>query len=534
MATVDYSDKRVLLVESSGNMRASIFYMLRSVGISNIRATTVSNRVLAEIAEHSYDIILLGHNVSDSFAGIQLLEEARYRGYMKPSACWVFMTSDASQEAVLHAIESKPDILITKPFTVDKLKGRLDALMVRRQRFLDIDRALESGDEEAALRLCLTRFMPNDPDFDEAQLVACQVLSQLMRYEELQQLAEELYWRTRGKEAGLYWAESLMYQGMEAESIGLLEDVIAANPLYLAAYDMLARAHEYQGELDEAREIVKLATSKSPMGIPRQMELGRLATQTSKLDIAQGAYKRSITLGQKSCYKSAEPYLRLANVLRLGVDAESDNQVLDTERQFDALLAQASSQFKDDEALKVKAALLRAELARTLDREDEIDKYTQEAKRENSQLDHPLDLGKEIARFSGEVISKAEPPAASKEVAKSKVKRDPEMSVKVNRQGVRHYANGRLSQALRHFGLALEYDHLNGGALCNLAQLYLELARDDKAKRDARLIMFDRNMHLAGKIRLVGEAQQKREHLLALRRKDLDELPDGPLGALLR
>jgi len=535
VATVDYSDKRVLLVESSGNMRASIFYMLRSVGITNIRATTVSNRVLAEIAEHSYDIILLGHNVSDSFAGIQLLEEARYRGYIKPSACWVFMTSDASQEAVLHAIESKPDILITKPFTVDKLKGRLDALMIRRQRFMDIDRALESGDDEAALRLCLTRFGQNDPDFDEAQLLACQILSQLMRYEELQQLAEELYWRTRGKESGLYWAESLMYQGMEAESIGLLQDVIAANPLYLAAYDMLARAHEYEGELDEAREIVKLATSKSPMGIPRQMELGRLATQTSKLDVAQGAYKRSITLGQKSCYKSAEPYLKLANVLRLNVNPDLDSQTLDTERQFDALLAQASSQFKDDETLKVKTALLRAEFARTLDREDEIDKYTQEAKRENSQLASPIDLGKEIARFSGEVISKPAPPvAATKDEAKKKPKRDPEMSVKVNRQGVRHYTNGRISQALRHFGLALEYDHMNGGALCNLAQLYLELARDDKAKRDARLIMFDRNMHLAGKIRLAGEVKTKREQLMALRRKDLDELPEGPLGALLR
>ena len=534
MATVDYSDKRVLLVESSGNMRASIFYMLRSVGITNIRATTVSNRVLSEIAEHSYDIILLGHNVSDAFAGIQLLEEARYRGYMKPSACWVFMTSDASQEAVLHAIDSKPDILITKPFTVDKLKGRLDALMVRRQRFMDIDRALESGDEEAALRLCLTRFTPTDSDFDEAQLIACQILSQLMRYEELQQLSEELYWRTRSKEAGLYWAESLMYQRMEAESIGLLQDVIAANPLYMAAYDMLARAHEYEGELDEAREISKLATSKSPMRIPRQMELGRLATQTSKLDMAQGAYKRSITLGQKSCYKSAEPYLKLANVLRLGVDVDSGAQLVDVERQFDALLTQASSQFKDDAALGVKAALLRAELARTLDREDEIDKFTQEAKRENSQLANPLDLGKEIARFSGEVISRPAPANASKDDVKPKAKRDPDMSVKVNRQGVRHYNNGRLSQALRHFGLALEYDHMNAGALCNLAQLYLELARDDKAKREARLIMFDRNMHLAGKIQMAGEVKQKREQLLALRLKNLDDLPGGPLGALVR
>lgn len=531
---MDYSDKRVLLVESSGNMRASVFYMLRSLGVLNVRATTVSDRVLADIAAHDYDIVLLGHNVSDSFAGIQLLEEARFRGYMKPSASWVFMTSDASQEAVLHAIDSQPDILITKPFTVDKLKSRLDGLMARRARFYDIDRAVESKEREAAIRLCLTRFPADDPDYDDAQLVACGLLKQLERYEQLEKVSEELYWRKRGKEAGLFWAESQLFLGRVEDAVDLLRDVIASNPLYMAAYDMLATAHEHQGELDEAREIVKLATSKSPMGIPRQMELGRLATQTSQLDMAEGAYKRSITLGQKSCYKSAEPYLKLANVLRLGVQAASDNQLLDTERRFEALLVQASSQFKNDRSLQVKAALLRSEMARSLERETEAEKFALEARRENAALDEPLDLGEEQAALSGKVVTVVAEKVEKKSVKDSVVKRDPNMSLKVNRQGVKHYANGRLSQALRHFGLALEYDYGNGDALCNLAQMYLELARDDKAKRDARLIMFDRNMHLAGKLKLSVEARKKQKMLLALRERGVDGLSSGPLGALLK
>jgi Flp pilus assembly protein TadD len=515
-------------------MRASVFYMLRSLGIVNVRATTVSDRVLADIASHDYDIVLLGHNVSDSFTGIQLLEEARFRGYMKPSASWVFMTSDASQEAILHAIDSHPDILITKPFTVDKLKGRLDALMVRRARFYEIDRAMESGDYEAAIRFCLTRFSTDDPDYDGAQLVACSVLSKLKRYEQLSKLSEELYWRTRDKEAGLFWAESLVFLGHPDDSVNLLQDIIAANPLYMGAYDMLARAHEHQGELDEAREIVRLATSKSPMGIPRQMELGRLATQTRHLDVAEGAYRRSITLGQKSCYKSPEPYLKMANVLRLGVSSLNEHQLLDAERRFEGLLQQASSQFKDDKSLKVKAALLKSEMARSLERETEAEKFALEAKRENDALEEPLNLGQEQALLSGQVIAKSVEKVEQKVEKDGGVKRDSSMSLKVNRQGVKHYTNGRLSQALRHFGLALEYDYANGDALCNLAQMYLELARDDKAKRDARLIMFDRNMHLAGKLRLSAEATKKQKMLLALRDKDIDGLPSGPLGALLK
>ncbi len=535
VAAVDYSDKRVLLVDSSGNMRAAIFYMLRSMGVSNIRATTVSSRVLNEIADGDYDIILLGHNVSDAIAGIQLLEEARYRGYMKPSASWVFMTSDASQETVLHAIDSQPDVLITKPFTVDELKSRLDMLMKRRGAFKSVDAALEIGDKEGAVRICLTQFPPDNRNYDEAVMLACKLLVEMKRFEQVLQLAEGLYWRTRDKEAGLHWAEALIAKDRISEAKDLLQQIIEVNPLYIAAYDLLAQAHEREGEVDAAREIVQVATDKSPLGIPRQMELGRLATETKHLEVAQGAYKRSISLGHKSCYRSPEPYLRLANVHRLEVDPEDSKAAFEHERQFEELLSLAVTQFKDEPALKVRAALLKSEMAETLERPDDAKKYFREAKRENAALAEPLALEAEKAVFSGN-------PTASK-VVKAKpetkpavegAKRDLEMSAKVNRQGVKHYSNGRLSQALRHFGLALEYDYANIQALLNLAQMYLELARDDEGKREDRLRMFDRNIHLAVKLKAGAEEKRKLQSLLAMRKRPLEELPEGPLGGLLR
>lgn len=46
---------------------------------------TLSDRVLDLVRDESFDIILLGHNSSDAVSGIQLLEEARFRGYMRPT-----------------------------------------------------------------------------------------------------------------------------------------------------------------------------------------------------------------------------------------------------------------------------------------------------------------------------------------------------------------------------------------------------------------------------------------------------------------
>lgn len=534
MAVVDYSGKRVLLVDSSGNMRTAIFYMLRSMGVSNIRATTINPRVLSDIANGDYDIVLLGHNISDSVAGIQLLEEARFRGYMKPSASWVFMTSDASQEVVLHAIDSQPDVLITKPFTVDELKGRLDALMVRREAFYSVDKALEAGGVEAAIRICLTQFPTDSRNYDEAITLACKLLIQIKRFDQVLQLSGNLYRRTRDKEAGLYWAEALMAKDNLFEAIELLKDVIEVNPLYVAAYDLLAVAHEQAGEVDLARDITLLAAEKSPMGIPRQMALGRLATQTKKLDVAQGAYKRSIHLGHKSCYRSSEPYLRLANVHRLEVSSEAQDSTLELERQFETLLNQAAAHFKDDERLKVRTALLRSEMAGSLRRPDDVKKFLVEAKRENDALEMPLDMKAELAQLRGKPATSLVKRRGAISDRKEAAKRDSDMSSKVNRQGVKHYSNGRISQALRHFGLALEYDYANIRALLNLAQMYLELARDDESKREERLRMFDQNMHLAAKLNPKGEAMEKQRVLEVLRGKNIAQLSDGPLVGMLR
>ena len=77
-----------MLYEVITNMRSTIFYMLRELGVQNLRAVTVSERVLEMIRDESFDIILLGHNSSDAVTGMRLLEEARYRGYIRPTAGW--------------------------------------------------------------------------------------------------------------------------------------------------------------------------------------------------------------------------------------------------------------------------------------------------------------------------------------------------------------------------------------------------------------------------------------------------------------
>lgn len=533
---VDYSDKNVLLIDSSGNLRSTIYYMLRELGVKNLRATSVNDKVLQLIEEEFFDIILLGHNSSDAVTGMQLLEEARFRGYIRPTAGWIFMTSDASQEVVLHAIDSHPDDLLTRPFSIDELKNRLDQLVLRKQVLRPIEQAIEVGDLEGAVLAC-DDIPRHDPNIDYAYRLKATLLIRLGRPDEAYEVLEPIFWQEPDKDTGLCMAQALIGMQRLEEAGTLLDSLIESYPLLISAYDLRAQVYEKSGDLDQARETLRAATAKAPLGIPRQMELGRVATQTKVLDLAEGAYRKSIALGRNSCYRSPEPYLRLANIRRLEMKSSDARRQIELRNDMDAILNNAEYHFSKDPALKVRATLLRAQVCEDMGEQEEAERLNDEAQRRNAELSQPLELERERLSLSGDVVPVLEPepePARSGHEVVRQIHRDPEMSGKVNRLGVKHYLAGKNSQALRYFGLAIEYDPGNVPALLNLAQMFLEVARDQENKREERLRMVDRYLRLTDRLPLEAAEKLRQSQLKVWRRMPLSELPQGSLGMLLR
>ena len=513
-------------------MRATIVQMLRQLGVINIKPVTVNARVLEIIQEERFDIVLLGHNASDKVTGIQLLEEARYRNYMRPSTGWIFMTSDASQQVILHAIDSNPDYLLTKPFTVEELKHRIDALIVRKQLMHEVDEAVERGDLEAAVKAC-DKVSVTDPSYDFVQRYKGKLLLQLKRAGEALNLLQERFWQNADKDTGLLIAEALLAQKQPEAAIQQLQELTENYPLLVPALDLLAHAFEMNGDLQQARDVLHEATRKSPLGIPRQMELGRVATQTRTLSLAEGAFKRSIVLGRSSCYRSPEPYLRLANVRRLEMqDADQDRQI-ELHNDLDALLNHAQFSFPKDESLKVKSLLIRSQTYRDLGKQVKADGLQREAEKLNTRLPEPIDLAREALILSGDGVPVLEAVPEHTEV-KTRLPYDEALSDKMNRMAIRHYMAGKYAQAMRCLNMALEYNPSNGSALLNLAQLYLEVARDQPDRREERLTMVKRFLKLSLKIQLSEIALIRQHELVEQLRKPLNSLSKGSLGVLLR
>ena len=515
MSAIEYDKLRVLLIDSSGNMRSTIKSMLESLGFSQVRAMTISERVLEVVANEEFDIILLGHNIHDRYSGLQLLEEARFKGLIKPTCSWVLMSSDASQESVLFAIEVQPDEVLIKPFSMEELRHRLDHLCLRRAALQPIEKMIERNAPNRAIKLCDSLLAKSDPNYDRAQMIKGRLLMETEQYDKAEPIFEHYYWEGKDIRQGYYLAECQFLMGKLEQSRELLETLLKSHPLLIPAYDLLARVYEALGDLDQAQHHLKQATIRSPLTIQRQLELGRIATHTKQLDLAEQAYRKSISLGERSCQAVPESFLCLANVQRLQMEDSADRAKQDAITSIDRLLAQAKRKFSGNPQVKLASELLMAQVF-----EDAGDQERAAGCLDSAQVIADEEgLLQEIDQIRQEVLAEAPPRIQAKPVSSEAQEedvaqqQDPAMSAKVNRIGVRNYLAGKPGQAIRYFGMAFEHDNGNVSALLNLAQLFLEAARDTPSRSDERLKMFQRYMRLTERLQLNQLQRDKFEDL---------------------
>ena len=522
-----------MLVDSSGNLRYTVRGLLESMGFQEVVTLSINPRVLDTVAESSFDIILIGHNIHDRYSGLQLLEEARYRGLIKPTASWVLMTSDASQESVLFAIDIQPDEVITKPFTMDTLRRRLLQLCLRKQALEPIERAVERRAYNRAIQLCDTLMSRSDPNYIQAQLIKGRLLMEMGEFGRAKPVYEQLYWAEQGLLPGYKLAECEYRLGLLDAAEKRLQDLVEHHPLLMPAYDLLARVHESRGLGREAQRIMAKAASQSPLSLDRQMELGRLAVTNHDLPLAERAYKRSVHLGESSCRASSDPMLKLANVTRLQMEEAAQHDRQRHLSTIERLITKAVRQFRHEPDIAVRSQLLQAKVEESLGNPDAAQQHYERAQQAALGLEGARDLEQIRRRLMDEVPP--EPPVlVSRDTAQSKTERDPVMSDKVNRIGVRNYLADKQGQAIRYFNLAFDYNPANAHALLNLAQLFLEGARDIPARSEARLTMFQRYMRLAERMPLGGLEKERFEQLKHYGQQPLGDLPEGMLGALLK
>ncbi|MYM67406.1 response regulator [Pseudoduganella sp. FT55W] len=334
----DYSNLSVLIVDPNQSMRASVHNMLTQVNITKVDQAVSAATAIRALTSKSYDVILCEYDLGTSADGAgqdgqQLLEDLRHHKVIGPGAIFVMLTSEGVYSKVVSAAELLPTDYILKPFTVDVLSQRIGRALERRAVFLPVYQLIGQGRAREAIDICL-RNEAAQPRYaiDYARLRA-EVLASLGRHADAEQAytgilnLKTLGWAQLGQARAVYAL------GRLADAEALLRELLAGNPKFIAAYDLLAQLLRDQDKDADAKQVLEDAVALSPHMVRRLRNLGDVALASGDVAGAEKAYKQVVAKAKYSEFRDPADHVNLVRALvHKGDAAGAASVVRDLER----------------------------------------------------------------------------------------------------------------------------------------------------------------------------------------------------------
>ncbi|MBF0345057.1 MAG: response regulator [Nitrospirae bacterium] len=307
--------KRVLIVDDYSEFRYSVKKMLQSFGMTDIDDVGDGDDAIERMSLKPYDIVLCDYNLGEGKRdGQQILEEAKHRELLRYNSMFIMITAENTMAMVMGAMEYKPDDYLTKPFTKDALKNRLDKILERKKEFEPIEKAVYHKDFLTAINLCNER-INNKPrnifDYLRWKADLCVTVGD---YDEAKKIYEDVLVIRKLQWATLGLGKIYFLKGQYVDAIPLFQDLISENKTLMEAYDWLSKSYEESGASNEAQKTLMNASEISPKAILRQKTLAQIALKNKDIGTAEKSLKAAVDLGKKSCFKTPSDYTSLAKI----------------------------------------------------------------------------------------------------------------------------------------------------------------------------------------------------------------------------
>lgn len=326
---IDFSEKRVLIVDDAAGMRSSMRTILSNFGVVFAEMASTANDAIRRLQVKPYDIIICDYFLGDGSDGQQLLEQLRHNKLISLSTVFIMVTAESVYEKVVSAVELAPDDYLIKPFTADLLKNRLERVMLKKLAFGPIYRLIEDGKLAQATQVCLEISKQNSKySIDLLRLLAELYVTQ-GNVEEAQKIYQQVVEMRAVPWARMGLATMFHCKGQHSAAESLLDEVIEEAPEYMAAYDLLSKVCEAQAKTERAQKVLEQAIAASPYTLHRQKEMGHLAVRNGDMEAAEVAFANVVERGKTSFFRAADDF---ANLSRVQMDRGKLNEALGTLR----------------------------------------------------------------------------------------------------------------------------------------------------------------------------------------------------------
>ncbi len=513
-----YGSKKCLVVDDFPDFRGSLSRSLRKFGVVALDTAADGEETVRLCSKNRYDLIICDYNLGPGKDGQQVLEELRQGDTLPMTSLFVILTGETSRQMVLGALEYQPDDYLTKPYTEDSLRTRLNRALIRHQALLPIKASLAKGEYEQALAGCNSMLSGRSRYSQDCLKIKGQILIRLNRLAEAEQLYATVLANKPLVWAKLGMAKTLILLRKDDAAESLLLSILQEDSRYIEAHDLLVELYQAQQDPSRAQQAAEVAAQVSPKSVQRQRRLAELAELNGDDAVAVKGHLGAIRWGGNSCYESPQDYLnfvrKTADLVRdqpnapenaarvkqaalylerarkrYSREADVDAQTLMVEAQLhhcqnkpqqaELALNQARKLYQQLERPTLEASLQLARGYQTLGLEEQARELLSELANQNPDnqpLLHAID------RVGGEPLSKA-----GKEVA-----------ARLTRTGINAYEQKEFEQAIDVFLKAITIYPRHIGLNLNLIQAII-------AAVDAGCVADDFQQHCSRCLRAIGE-----------------------------
>lgn len=520
MSTLDYSDKRCLVVED----RRPFLMLLRGL-LSSLGATKITTELSAETALRAcklikFDIVVCDlHLGTNRKNGFEFLEEIRKLHLVKPSAVFIMISGDSARSMVLGSIEKQPDDYLVKPFSQAQLNARITRASNRRVALSALYSQIDHQKYALSIDTC-KHFIETEPRYANHLLqILVELYWKTKEFDKAEAILENILEQRQVQWALCSMAKTKLLQKKFEEAIDLAKQAIDNSANNVEAYDIIANAYLQFDKKPEALKFILEALSLSPLSIERHFRVCEIARENEDFELAMNSAKSIYELSQRSVHKNVN---HMCGYVRSILDAAeyADSKNLKNKYMQEAMIAvqrartddTAHSQ-PDDFDFDIFESVVHARILNLEGKTTESKKALEESQIdiERNFTEYPvamaadslklmIDLGDyEEASKITKIIKKNEGKVDSSilylaESELSKNKQDRENYIKHNKTGIQLYSTGNFAKAYDEFTIAKAVSPLNIGVNLNLLQCLIQIIKKTD-KPEGKLIMEARELH---------------------------------------
>ena len=297
----DIVNCRALVVDANPTSRSIQATQLRDLGVGTVIQCGRVQDARRQLEAREFDIVLCEQDFhGGNYSGQDLLNDLRRAQLLPFSTVFVMVTSEASYAAVAEAAESALDSYLLKPHTAHALSERIQQARQRKKILKDIFIAIEDGEFELAAQLCVVRFEARGAYWLYAARIGAELLLRVGRHDQARKMYEAVIATQALPWARLGVARAQVEAGQAPAGRRTLESLIADQPGFADAYDVMGRVQVDQGAFAEALATYRTATQLTPGSITRLQRQGMLAFYLGENEEAKKALERATTLGISS------------------------------------------------------------------------------------------------------------------------------------------------------------------------------------------------------------------------------------------